>query len=75
MKEDKAYMHKSEVVVIVIPSKPNEGYEAVLPSQSGILRPDLTLRAESIRPHLSSHSLFFSLNSIFHGSSKASNLY
>lgn len=32
-------------------------YEAVLPPQSGILRPDLILRAASMRPHLSSHSL------------------
>ena len=33
----------------------------VWPAQSGILRPGLMLRSMSIRPHLSSHSLPFSL--------------
>lgn len=50
------------------------GYEAVLPSQDGIFRPGLILRAASINPHLSSHACPGVLNMTFQGSSKASNL-
>ncbi len=44
------------------------------PPQSGITRPGFRFLAESMRPHLSSHSLPGLLNLTFHGSSKAENL-
>lgn len=47
---------------------------AVLPPQSGILRPGLRLRAASMRPHLVSQFSFAVLYMTFHGSSNASNL-
>lgn len=59
-------------------SKRNEEYYSKVgraaPPQSGILTPSLRLRLTSMRPHLSSHSLPFSLYWIFHGSSNAENL-
>lgn len=57
--------------------KRSENYSKVgraAPPQSGILTPSLRLRFTSMRPHLSSHSLPFSLYWIFHGSSNAENL-
>jgi hypothetical protein len=45
------------------------------PPQSGILTPGLMLRSMSMMPHLSSHSLPFSLYRTFHGSSNAENLF
>lgn len=48
--------------------------DTVWPEQSGMVTPFLRLRLTSMRPHLSSHSLPFSLKMIFHGSSKAENL-
>lgn len=48
--------------------------QAVLPSQSGMLRPSFSFRSMVNNPHLSSHCSSLVLNLIFHGSSKASNL-
>jgi hypothetical protein len=45
------------------------------PAQSGIFTPGLMLRSMSMMPHLSSHSLPFSLYRTFHGSSNAENLF
>lgn len=62
--------------MIMIPLRSHRAwaYETVLPSQDGILRPGLILRAASISPHLSSQALPGVLNCTFQGSSKASNL-
>jgi len=53
----------------------HSAHVAFLPPQSGIFRPFLIFRAESMRPHLSSQFSSLVLNWIFHGSSNASNLF